>query len=131
LHALSCAYLTKPKKFSHFLLFSPSVLMIDSIEPFEEPPKLYSMCRTIGPWPGWCVQECKVTKERPRCAYNTFTLSVPSCLFRMIHLRCVYTLSGDARSLLQFYFTENEFPFYRCLKNQINIFKILLRNEKS
>ena len=55
---------------------SASRVTIDSIELFKESAELSKSCcmRIIkDPWPGWCVEEYKVTKERPRYVYNTFT----------------------------------------------------------
>jgi len=101
-----------PLFLSFFLSFiythtSASRVTIDSIELFEGSAELPRSCcmRIIkDPWPGWCVEECKVTKERPRYAYNTFTCT-RSTLFVRYNSRCICAFQRDVSFFSIFFFS--------------------------
>lgn len=67
-----------------------------------------------------CARMQSNKREAKMCVQH-FHLIRPTLLLAMIHLRCVYTLTGMMRdSILHFFYIKNEFLFYRCLKYQIN-----------
>ena len=99
---------------------SASRVTIDSIELFEGSAELPRSCcmRIIkDPWPGWCVEECKVTKERPRYAYNTFTCTRPTLFVRYNSFEMHLRVSTRCFFFFYLFFFSLKHFLHRHLKN--------------
>lgn len=105
--------------FLSLLLTLASHMTIGPFEGSAEPPKSCRMRQADGPWPGWCVEECEVTKERPRCAYNTFTCIRPTLFRSLWFIWGAFTHLEPWRAIFLFFLFSSFFcTFFTPLKRE-------------